>query len=73
MRAEMVAAYLEYRDTGELSRAVVRGEAPQPTAFHRTGRSKEPVWTKMILDRFAYPEGKVGEAIASELDLARLV
>ena len=30
MRADMAAAYLDYRNTGELARAVTRGEAPPP-------------------------------------------
>ena len=31
MRADMVAAYLDYRDTGELARAVVRAEMTEDT------------------------------------------
>lgn len=33
MRADMAAAYLDYRDTLELARAVARGEAPPPTGY----------------------------------------
>jgi hypothetical protein len=50
MRADMAAAYLDYRDTGELARAVGRGEAPRPTGFHGVGRAREPVWSKAIID-----------------------
>ena len=37
MRADMAAAYLDYRDTGELARAVARGEAPPPIGYHGIG------------------------------------
>lgn len=50
MRADMVAAYLDYRNTSELARAVARGDAPPPTGYHGTGRSKEPVWAKRHVD-----------------------
>ena len=63
MRADMAAAYLDYRDTGELVRAVVRGEAPSPTGYHGAGRSREPVWSKAVIDIFTAP--------ASALDLDR--
>ena len=55
MRADMAAAYLYYRDTGELARAVVLGEAPPPTGYHGIGRSREPVWSKAIIDNFTAP------------------
>ena len=63
MRADMAAAYLDYRDTGELARAVVRGEAPPPTGYHGIGRSREPVWSKAVIDNFTAP--------AKALDLDR--
>jgi len=33
MRADMAAAYLDYRDTSELARGVSRGEAPHRSAI----------------------------------------
>ena len=36
MRADMAAADMDYRNTGELARAVVRGEVPPPTGYHGT-------------------------------------
>jgi hypothetical protein len=33
MRADMAAAYLDYRDTSEFTRAVRRGLAPRPAAY----------------------------------------
>ena len=71
MRADMAAAYLDYRNTGELARAVVRGEVPQPTGYHGIGRSREPVWSKVVIDTFTAParaldlDGSVGEDLAS--------
>ncbi len=55
MRADMTAAYLDYRDTGELARAVVRGDAPPPSSLRGTGRSREPVWSRDCLDRRVAP------------------
>jgi hypothetical protein len=50
MRADMAAAYLDYRDTGELARTVGRGEAPPPIGYHGVGRAREPVWSKAVID-----------------------
>jgi hypothetical protein len=63
MRADMAAAYMDYRNTGELARAVVRGEAPPPTGYHGIGRAREPVWSKAAIDNFA--------ALGRALDLDR--
>jgi hypothetical protein len=73
MRADMAAAYLDYRNTAELARAVTRGEAPPPTGYHGTGRSREPVWSKAIIDSFT-GTAKAMDHIGSESkDLASLV
>jgi hypothetical protein len=50
MRADMVAAYLDYQSVAELIRAVGCGEAPSPTGFRGTGRARQPVWAKAALD-----------------------
>jgi hypothetical protein len=55
MRADMAAAYLDYRDTAELARAVARGEAPSPAGYHGIGRSREPVWSKAVIDDLTTP------------------
>ena len=65
MRADMAAAYLDYRNTSELARAVARGEAPPPTGYHGTGRSREPVWSKAVIDNLT------GPAKATEIDSRR--
>jgi hypothetical protein len=69
MRADMTAAYLDYCDTNELARAVIRGEAPRPTGYHGTGRAREPVWLKTAIDNFIKPDSDT----PSPHDLASLV
>jgi hypothetical protein len=46
MRADVLAAFLDFADTRALSDAVERGEAPNPTAVRYVGRNRsEPVWS----------------------------
>jgi hypothetical protein len=72
MRADMVSAYLDYRNTVELARAVARGEAPSPIGFHGTGRYREPVWSKAVIDNLTGPV-KATENSTRKKDLASLV
>lgn len=45
MRKDMAAAFLDYRTTGELDKAIERKEAPRPTATRlRADGRREPVW-----------------------------
>jgi hypothetical protein len=71
--SHLTAAYLDYRDTGELARGVGRGEAPPPTGYHGTGRAREPVWSKAAIDSFATPPGIINSDGTNEQDLASLV
>lgn len=71
MRADMAAAYLDYRDTAELARAVRRGEAPPPIAYHGTGRTRQPVWSKAVIDSLAVQTRATGHDRSE--DLASLV
>ena len=73
MRADMVAAYLDYRDTAELARAVARGEAPPPTGYHGTGRSREPVWSKAVIDELITTAKATDLDRSQAKDLASLV
>ena len=73
MRADMAAAYLDYRNTGELARAVARGEAPPPTGYHGVGRSREPVWSKAVIDSFTAPAKALYLDRSEGEDLASLV
>lgn len=72
MRADMVAAYMDYRDTAELAAAIKRGEAPPPTSLRRRGRQTEPVWSRIALDRYIAPPA-ARELNALEEDLQSLV
>lgn len=67
MRADMAAAYLDFEDTGELTRAIGRGDAPPPHGYRGTGRLRQPVWSKVIMDRFAASTGKRGLKEAEDL------
>ena len=73
MRADMAAAYLDYRDTGELARALMRGEAPPPTGYHGVGRAREPVWSKTVIDNFMAPAGALDLDRSKGENLASLV
>jgi hypothetical protein len=73
MRADMAAAYLDYPDTGELARAVTRGEAPPPTGYHGIGRTRQPVWSKAAIDHFTAPRRAINLDRAEGEDLASLV
>src|SRR5262245_44290115 len=44
MRADLVAAYLDYETTGQLYAAVLRGDAPRPTGERLRNGRREPTW-----------------------------
>jgi len=73
MRADMAAAYLDYRDTAELARAVVRGEAPPPIGYHGIGRAREPVWSKAVIDNLTASAKPMDLDRSEGKDLASLV
>jgi hypothetical protein len=56
MNADMAAAYLDYRDTGELARGARRIEASLPMGHHGIGRTREPVWSKSAIDNLIEPD-----------------
>jgi hypothetical protein len=45
MRADMVAAILDFSTTKELCYAIANGQAPYPTAFRLKGKKWEAIWT----------------------------
>jgi hypothetical protein len=55
MRADMVAAFLDFENTAELVAAVKRGEAPPPSAYRGKGSAREPVWARAHLEQFVAP------------------
>ena len=67
MRADLTAAYLDYRDTGELARAVGRGEAPLPFAYRGVGRARQPIWSKADIDSFAARTPKMDQVTSEQL------
>ncbi len=71
MRIDMLAAYLDFRTVRELALAVSRGEAPPPTSYRGVGRSREPVWAKVIVDNHIAPGIAVRQNLA-KVDLAAL-
>jgi hypothetical protein len=73
MRADMAAAYLDYRDTSELARGVRRGEAPPPTAYHGAGYNRQPVWSKTVIDTFTTPNKVADDDRSERENLALLV
>jgi hypothetical protein len=52
MRADVVAAYLDYETTGKLFAAIQRGEAPPPTATRLFNSRRIPVWSRAECDKF---------------------
>jgi len=67
MRADMAAAFLDFNNTDELVAAVKRGEAPPPSARRKRGKSAEPVWSRVHLERFSAPSiVSTGDAPAIE-------
>lgn len=52
MRADVVAAFLDYDTTRELWKAIARNEAPRPTAYRVRGKRREPVWAYEICRAF---------------------
>jgi hypothetical protein len=48
MRADAVAALLDYETTGQLWKAVSRGEAPRPTAYRTQNGRREAIWALEI-------------------------
>jgi len=73
MRADMAAAYLDYRDTVELARGIGRGEAPPPTGYQGTGRTRQPVWSKITIDAFTSPNKSASAVRPEGEDLVSLV
>jgi hypothetical protein len=71
MRADMAAAYLDFRCTAELVAAIKRGDAPAPSSLRGKGRKQEPVWSRVDLDRHIAPlsprlqDDRVRENLAS--------
>ena len=73
MRADMAAAYLDYRNTLELARGVGCGQAPPPSGYQGTGRTRQPVWSKVTIDVFTTPGRTTNSGRSEGEDLAALL
>lgn len=56
MRADMVAAILDFSTTKELCYAIAQGHAPYPTAFRLKGKKWEAIWTTQNVRDFVSGE-----------------
>jgi hypothetical protein len=60
MRADVVAAYLDFSNTSELAASISRGEVPPPSSFRGKGRNRQPVWNRGALDQHLVPRLSCG-------------
>lgn len=74
LRADLAAALLDYPDTRAFFAAVSRGEAPCPTGLRGKGRTREPVWSRALVERFVARRHSVDHDAASvQDDIAGLI
>jgi hypothetical protein len=74
MRADMAAAFLDYESTGKLMHAIMRGEAPRPTATRLRNGRHEPVWARDALDRHVANRHEiVSDVTAAREDIGALL
>jgi hypothetical protein len=52
MRADVLAALLDYPDTNSLIDGILRAEAPRPTVMRGAGARKEPIWSLHAVQAF---------------------
>ncbi len=71
MRADMAAALLDYETTGKLMQAILRNEAPRPTATRMRDGRRVPVWHLDACRKFlANRHELVSDAAAAVEDIA---
>lgn len=73
MRADVVAAFFDCRDTRELARRVNDGDVLAPTALRGCGRTREPVWALEACRRFIAQRHAAVEDRADEVNIAELI
>lgn len=73
MRADLAAGFLDYPDTKAFVAAVKAGDAPPPSALRGKGRSREPIWAKVDLERYVSPSTVPGSDPEQREDLKALV
>jgi hypothetical protein len=52
MRADMAAAFFDFETTGKFTKAILRNEAPRPTASRLRDGKRVPVWSTEACLRF---------------------
>lgn len=72
MRADVLAALLDFPDTDALVDAILRSEAPRPTVMRRAGTKSEPVWSLSAVQAFL-ERRHGGEALPGRRNLARMM
>src|SRR5438045_4107358 len=78
MRADMAAAYIDYETTGQLWKAIQRGEAPPPSATRVFSGRSVPVWLRAEIEAFMLSRHNVASAVQANnndasFDAARYV
>lgn len=74
LRADLAAAFLDYPDTRAFYAAVSRGEAPRPTGLRGTGKVREPIWARPVMERFvAQRHDLAQDAGVAQDDIAELI
>lgn len=67
LRADMLAALLDYETTRQLCKAIATGAAPRPGAVRPMGGSLEVTWSLAAVQRFlAQRHGTLDENVEAE-------
>jgi hypothetical protein len=61
MRADVVAAFFDYATTGELFKAIQRGEVPKASAERKRKGRREPVWALDICRQHVAERHKIAK------------
>lgn len=69
LRADMVAALLDFGTTRELCKAVAAGTAPRPGAVRESGASREVVWSLEAVKQFVAARHHVRDGDARDADV----
>jgi hypothetical protein len=68
MRADMAAAFLDYESTGKFRHAIMRGEAPRPTATRLRNGRHEPMWALDVLRNHVAKRHAIESDVAAAME-----
>jgi hypothetical protein len=71
MKADVLAALLDFSDTDALVDAILRFEAPRPTVLRGAGTKREPVWFLNQVEAFL--QKRHGAEAGAKRSLARVL